>query len=428
MKFEYTHPKDQILQVMNRIYRYGMTTTSGGNVSLRDADGAIWITPAGVDKGSLVWDDIVRVDADGTVTGRCRPSSELPFHQAIYRARPDLKAIVHAHPTALVAYSIARKLPPTRIIPQAFHLCSRVGFAPYALPGSAALGDSVAASFAEGNESVVLENHGVVCGGVDLFEAFSRFETLEYCARLAITAGRVGTVVELSEEQVALREHRRHFLPERAPGERSSREKELRRAVADLMRRAYEHQLVSCLEGIASVRLEGDSFLITPTGMDRYTLDPSDIVLIEGGKRETGRLPSRSVCLHQQIYRDHPWVGAVVSAQPPASLSFCVTGQRFATRTIPESYIVLRDLARVPFGAQYTDESSVSGTLSADQPVALIENEAILVVGKSLLEAYDRLEVAEFTAKSIIDASVVGEVVEMDDAVIEELERAFLGK
>jgi len=106
-----THPRDEILHTMERIYRYRMTTTSGGNLSIRDDDGSVWITPARVDKGSLRRDDVIRVRPDGTADGPHRPSSEFPFHRAVYAARPDLRAIVHAHPVALVAFSICRRVP-----------------------------------------------------------------------------------------------------------------------------------------------------------------------------------------------------------------------------------------------------------------------------------------------------------------------------
>jgi ribulose-5-phosphate 4-epimerase/fuculose-1-phosphate aldolase len=93
---------------MQRIYQGRMTTLSGGNLSILDEDGSLWITPAGTDKGRLTPNDIVHVLADGSVEGPHRPSSELPFHRAIYASRPDLRAIVHAHPPALAAFSIAR--------------------------------------------------------------------------------------------------------------------------------------------------------------------------------------------------------------------------------------------------------------------------------------------------------------------------------
>jgi L-fuculose-phosphate aldolase len=93
---EFIHPKDQIVDIMHRIYGYGMTTTSGGNLSILDTEGNIWISPGGVDKGSLTRDDIVRIKPDGTIEGKHRPSSEYPFHRAIYQMRPDVKAILHA--------------------------------------------------------------------------------------------------------------------------------------------------------------------------------------------------------------------------------------------------------------------------------------------------------------------------------------------
>ncbi len=89
------HPRDQILDTIERIYRFRMTTTSGGNLSIRDPSGDIWITPARIDKGSLRRDDIVLVRAGGAVQGHHPPSSELPFHREIYAQRPDVRGIVH---------------------------------------------------------------------------------------------------------------------------------------------------------------------------------------------------------------------------------------------------------------------------------------------------------------------------------------------
>src|SRR3954454_16835983 len=104
----YLHPREELLQAMERIYRYRMTTTSGGNLSLREANGDVWITPARVDKGALQRDDIVVVRPGGAVAeGLRRPSSELPIHQQIRERRPELAGIVHAHPVALVAFSLA---------------------------------------------------------------------------------------------------------------------------------------------------------------------------------------------------------------------------------------------------------------------------------------------------------------------------------
>jgi L-fuculose-phosphate aldolase len=347
--FNLFHPRNQIIKIMERIYRAGMTTLSGGNLSILDENGDIWITPAGVDKGSLTWDDIMRVKADGQVKGRHRPSSEFPFHKAIYERRSDFKAIVHAHPTALVAYSIVRKTPPTLIIPQARDIVGAVGYAPYARPGSEALGQVIADTFADGYDTVILENHGVVCGGRDLLEAFHRFETLDFCARLAIKANALGGCRELTLEQMQQFRHTKNYLPEFTPATRTSREKAYRRHIIDIVHRACDHQLMISTQGVVSVRLERQSFLITPTSLDRRLLDISDIVLIQDRKREQGKLPSRSVLLHDRIYHEHPWVQAIITSQPPHSTAFALSEAPFETRSIPESYILLQDIQRLPF-------------------------------------------------------------------------------
>ncbi len=169
------HPADELTAAMDRIYHYRMTTTSGGNLSIRDEAGDIWITPARVDKGNLRRDDIICVKADGSIVGRHKPSSEFPFHQQIYAVRPDLRAIVHAHPVALVAFSVCGALPDTRLFSKAASVCGAVGFAPYALPGSTKLGEEIATIFQQGFNCVMLENHGVVVGGDNFQEAFERF-------------------------------------------------------------------------------------------------------------------------------------------------------------------------------------------------------------------------------------------------------------
>lgn len=98
MNFQMLHPADQLVMLMDRIYHHGMTTTSGGNLSVMDENGDIWITPSGIDKGTLTRADIICVHPDGSMDGIHTPSVELPFHQNIYRLRADIKGIVHAHP------------------------------------------------------------------------------------------------------------------------------------------------------------------------------------------------------------------------------------------------------------------------------------------------------------------------------------------
>ena len=136
MNINYIHPSDQLVMFMQRIYDKGLTTTSGGNLSIIDDDGNIWITPASVDKGTLTRNDIICVKPDGTCVGPHKPSSELPFHAAVYKMRPDLKAVLHAHPPALVSFSIVRKCPDLDLVPSVRKTCKDVRIAVYAVPGS----------------------------------------------------------------------------------------------------------------------------------------------------------------------------------------------------------------------------------------------------------------------------------------------------
>lgn len=422
---DYVHPRDELLATMERIYRYRMTTTSGGNLSIRDADGSIWITPARVDKGALQREDIVRVLPDGTTEGRHRPSSELPFHRAIYAARPDLKAIVHAHPVALVACSISRKIPDTRLFHQARHVCGEVGFASYALPGSQRLAENIAGAFRDGFACVILENHGVVVGGDDLTEAFQRFETLEFTAQTMIRAAMLGDVQYLTSDQLQLSKRQAKTFPEFAPPAPTSREKELRTQLRDFLRRGYQQRLFISTAGSFSARLDADAFLITPYQRDRQRIELDDLVLIANGAREAGKQPSRSAGMHQAIYRAHPELQSIVTAYPVHGTAFCVTEAPFATRTIPESYLFLRDVPRLPFELPFGDGSELAAQISPLQPIALLANDGVLVCGKSVLDAFDRLEVLETTAEALIESRALGPLLPMSDAVIEELQQAF---
>jgi L-fuculose-phosphate aldolase len=413
------------VQTIERIYRYKMTTTSGGNLSIRDENGDVWITPSRVDKGSLRREDVVCLRADGRLEGLHPPSSEHPFHQSIYRQRPDIHAIVHAHPVALVAFSICRQVPDTALFPQAGHVCGKVGYAPYALPGSEQLGRHIADVFAQGFHCVLLENHGVVIGGADLADAFQRFETLEFTAKTIIKASLLGPIRYLTPEQIALSQAPRPVLPEFESGPASTAEKGLRQEICSFVQRGYRQRLMTSTEGSFSARLEGDSFLITSYRIDRQTVGLDDLTLIRGGRREPGKRPSRAVLLHQAIYRRHPQVQAIVNAIPVNAAAFSVTATALDTRTIPESYLLLGDLTRIPFGLQYEDGEQVAALVASERPIALIENDGALVLGTSVLDAFDRLEVLEATTEAIINSRAIGPVHRMDDAIIEELMQAL---
>lgn len=425
MNFQLLHPRDQLVAIMNRIYHNGMTTLSGGNLSIKDDNGDIWITPSGIDKGKLTARDMMCIKSDGTVEGPHKPSSEFPFHRAIYRLRPDLNAIVHAHPPALVSFSIVREVPDTRIIPQANRLCGPVGYAPYALPGSEKLGENIAQTFAEGYNIVILENHGMAAAGATLLDAFHRLETLDFCARTLIRARALGQVNTLAEPALNLFDHRHNLLPEFVPTAHSSRERELRQQIVEITARACHRHLMISTEGVVSARLDADSFLITPTGHDRLSLTIDDVVLVRQGVREAGKLPSRAVRLHEAIYARHPNIHCVMTAQSPNATAYAITAAKFDSRTIPESFLLLRDIPLVPFKTLYTQAEAIADMVSLRTPVLLVQNDCVLTVGTDVLNAFDRLEVAEYSARSLIDTAVLGTLVPIGDTEIYDLEMAF---
>lgn len=425
MNFQLLHPREQLVAIMNRIYYNGMTTLSGGNLSIKDDNGDVWITPSGIDKGKLTPRDIMRVTAGGVIEGPHKPSSEFPFHRAIYRLRPDLSAIVHSHPPALVSFSIVREVPDTRIIPQANRVCGPVGYAPYALPGSEALGDNIAATFAEGYNIVILENHGIAAAGASLLDAFHRLETLDFCARTLIRARALGAVKVLAEPALNLFDQRHNQLPEFVPSTHDSRERELRRQIVEITARACERHLMISTEGVVSARLDENSFLITPTGQDRLTLGVEDIVLVRNSVCEAGKTPSRAVKLHQSIYACNPEINSVMTAQCPNATAYAITDAKFDSRTIPESFILLRDIPMIPFKTLYTQADRVAEMVSLHAPVLLVENDCVLAVGTDIMNAFDRLEVAEYSARSLIDTAVLGRMVPIGDGEIRDLEEAF---
>ena len=425
MNINYIHPADQLVMFMQRIYDKGLTTTSGGNLSIMDNEGNIWITPAGVDKGTLTRNDIICVKPDGTTVGPHKPSSEFPFHASVYKMRPDLKAVLHAHPPALVAFSIASRIPNLDLIPSVRRICQDAKIAVYGVPGSEDLGDKIGAVFAEGCDIAILENHGVCIGALDMFTAFQRFETLNFAADLEIQATRIGKIKSLNEDQhrIAMTNHHTK-LDDFIPRTFTSEELSARRDMITLIHRSYRQGLFTATHGTYSVRLADDSFLITPFGQDRAYLEEDDLVRVKGGMKELGKTPSRAVHLHEAIYKSHPEIRAILQAHPLHAMAFAITDAGFDPRTIPESYILLRDIKKLPYGNIY-NPGMISGELDAAHPALMVENNCVLVTGNSLLQAFDRLEVLEATAHSLINASALGTVDRITDEEVEDLKKAF---
>ena len=423
------HPREQITMIISRIYKRRMTTTSGGNISVIDENGDIWITPASVDKGSLRPSDIMCVKRDGTIIGRHKPSSEFPFHKAIYGMRPDIKAIIHAHPPALLSFSIVHEIPDTNIISQAKYICGPIGYASYELPGSNLLGKRIAVEFKKGFMAIIMENHGTVLGGSDLLDAFQRFETLEFSARTILYGKTIGTPQYLTNRQIDDFEVQiPGLLPEMKSVSHPSDERERRDSICKIVHRACDQGLMISTYGTVSVRWRDNDFLITPTNVPRWGLQLNDIVQIKGGKREPGKIPSRAIWLHQEIYRRNSNINSIILTQSPYLMAFGVTKTPLNVRTIPESWIFLQDIPSLPFGAHFMGRKDIPELISLGTPSIIIQNDSVLITGDKLLQTFDRLEVAEFSAKSLVMAKPIGELLPISDGQVEELRKVFLKK
>jgi L-fuculose-phosphate aldolase len=208
----------------------------------------------------------------------------------------------------------------------------------------------------------------------------------------------------------------------------SSFEKQVRRDLCEFVRRAHRQRLFISTQGSFSARLGDDSFVITPYRVDRGLLDVRDLVRVDGGRAAAGVRASRAAGVHRAVYLRHADVAAVVNAYPVNATAFSVTGRALDSRTIPESYVVLREVRRAPYGLQFEDPDAVAGLLSEDHPSLVCDNDGVMVTGRSLLEAFDRLEVLESTAEAVIDSGAIGDLSPMPDGVIRELDRVFLGK
>ena len=195
--------KQAVADCMNRLYRQGLTTTSGGNISLRVSDDLILLTPSATDKGNMTAEQIAEIGMDGTNhTSQLKPSIETSMHLEIYKRHPHVQAIVHAHPPMASTFVAARKPINVRLIAEAYAIVGEPEYASYELMGTHELADSVAGCIKEHTSCVLMENHGVLCIGDTLLQAFDRIEVLENIAKINLNIAQLGGGVELNESQL----------------------------------------------------------------------------------------------------------------------------------------------------------------------------------------------------------------------------------
>lgn len=196
--------KKEIAYFMSRLYRQRLTTTSGGNISVRAGDGAILITPSASDKGRMKWTEIGEISIESmSNSSNFRPSIESQLHLAIYRRRPDVKAIIHAHPITCSAFAAGKGIINTHLLSESYAILGEISYSAYFCMGTTELADQVGRQAAS-SDCIIMRNHGALTVGNSLLQAFDRIEVLEATAKITLITDCFfrGQTTELDREEL----------------------------------------------------------------------------------------------------------------------------------------------------------------------------------------------------------------------------------
>lgn len=193
--------RQEICEVCHLLYDRGYVVSNDGNVSARTERGTVLITPSGVGKGRITPDMLVETDLDGHIlSGDRHPSSESKMHWMVYRERPDVMAVVHAHPPLSTAFAICRKPLKELYLAEMVVGLGEVPVTEFAMLSTEEVPNSVK-PFVQDHSAVLLANHGALTWGPSLLSAFDRMETVEQTAKVYYYVSQMGGGVEMTQEQ-----------------------------------------------------------------------------------------------------------------------------------------------------------------------------------------------------------------------------------
>ena len=206
--------REAVCRVGKLLYDRGYVAANDGNISVRVGEGRLLITPSGVSKGRMTPDMLLVTDLDGTVIeGNRHPSSEGKMHLEVYRGRPDVNAVVHAHPPVSTAFAVCRRGLETPYLSELVAGLGQVPCTPsFAMLSTEEVPQSVRPYLADHN-ALLLANHGALAWGGDLWEAFDRLETVEHTAKIVLNAQLLGGGIPLTEEEVVRLQGLRGMYP-----------------------------------------------------------------------------------------------------------------------------------------------------------------------------------------------------------------------
>jgi L-fuculose-phosphate aldolase len=199
---KYKSERKEVAKFMRRLYSHGLTTTTGGNVSLKITDNLIAITPSATDKGNMKWKEVGLMTMSGeNLTPDLKPSIESEMHLSVYRKKEEVKAIVHAHPTFATAFTAMKNRINIKLTAEACAILEEPTFVPYALMGTKKLAELVS-NCIDKSDILLLENHGILTIGKNLLQAFDKIEVLENAARMTLIVDFAGNKKSLSKEKI----------------------------------------------------------------------------------------------------------------------------------------------------------------------------------------------------------------------------------
>lgn len=195
--------REFICDIGHRAWHKGMGAANDGNVSVLLDDGTLLCTPTGVSKGFMRPEMICRIDRDGRSVddGPWKPSTETRMHLTVYDLRPDVRAVVHAHPLYATVHAICGKPLTEQIMPESTMFLGEVPLSPYAVPSSEDLSRAIA-PYLERHDAILLQNHGALTYGHDLQSAWFKMEALDYYAKVVYLAAGYGGPREFTREEV----------------------------------------------------------------------------------------------------------------------------------------------------------------------------------------------------------------------------------
>ncbi len=390
MKVKYVHPADQVVDSMTRLYNRNMTTITGGNISVRDENGDTWISPTRLDKGHLKTGDICVLRKNGELEGQYKPSIEYRFHLGLLDYNPNINAVIHAHCPDATAFCALDRYPNLKLWHDARALFKEeeLGRVPYSKPGSDELRDAVVEQGKQGKTVIFMDNHGILVGGKDIYDAWAKIEIIEKLATIDLVSARIGAVKEIKGDAVEYDDPIEVRPADEA--ECTVAESIARKELAHYAARAYGKHIVSTISGSFSIRVGENAFVITADNADLLEVEPRDIVLVKDGVAYGGK-PNKTWKIHEGIYAKDPGINSIYTITPLYGMAWAASQEKMDL-SIYMGLVAYSGMKTLPYEASVQD---VVDAVTLENSVALVSNRFYVVATRNAQRSFNESESLE---------------------------------